>query len=129
MADDKSFVFVMRGAADIDQMAPVMWQSLEMGQPVTAIIASKYKAANDFRLNFLATYPRFILCHLPSAAFGPSGLKKYGRVRWNAMRTRRLLRSINAGMCIFEWGDGVADIVNADGVPSRMRRALFTDFV
>ena len=83
MADDKSFVFVMRGSADIDQMAPVMWQSLEMGHPVVAIIASEYKAANDFRLNFLATYPRFTLRHLPSAAFAPSGLRRYGRVRWN----------------------------------------------
>ena len=53
MADDKSFVFVMRGSADIDQMAPVMWQSLEMGHPVVAIIASEYKAGNDFRLTFL----------------------------------------------------------------------------
>ena len=129
MADEKSFVFVMRGSADIDQMAPVMWQSLEIGQPVVAIVASEYKAANDFRLNFLATYPRFTLRHLPSAAFAPSGLKKYGRVRWNATRTQRLLRSINAGMCIFEWGDGVADIAKADGVLSRMRRTLFTDFV
>jgi hypothetical protein len=129
MADDKSFVFVMRGSADIDQMAPVMWQSLEMGHPVVAIVASEYKVANDFRLNFLATYPRFTLRHLPSAAFAPSGLKKYGRVRWNAMRTKRMLRSINAGMCIFEWGDGVADIAKANGVLSRTRRALFTDFV
>ena len=101
MADDKSFVFVMRGSADIDQMAPVMWQSLEMGQRVTAIVASEYKAANDFRLNFLVTYPRFTLRHLPSAAFAPIGVKKYGRVRWNAKRTRRLLRSINAGLCMF----------------------------
>jgi hypothetical protein len=102
MAYKKSFVFVMRGAAEIDQMAPVMWQSLEMGQPVAAIIASEYKAANDFRLNFLATYPRFILCHLPSAAFAPSGLRKYGRVRWNEVRTQRLLRKIDAGLCVFE---------------------------
>jgi len=129
MADEKSFVFVMRGSADIDQMAPVMWQSLEMGQPVTAIIASEYKAANDFRLGFLSTYPRFILCHLPSAAFAPSGLRKYGRVRWNAVRTQRLLRKINAGLCVFESGDGITDIAKANGVLSRVRRALFTDFV
>ena len=129
MAEDKSFVFVMRGSADIDQMAAVMWQSLEMGQPVAAIIPSEYKAADDFRLNFLATYPRFILRHLPSAAFAPSGLRKYGRVRWNAVRTQRLLRSVNAGLCVFESGDGVTDIVKAKGVLSRVRRALFTDFV
>ena len=129
MADKKSFVFVMRGAAEIDQMAPVMWQSLEMGQPVAAIIASEYKAANDFRLGFLSTYPRFILCHLPSAAFAPSGLRKYGRVRWNAVRTQRLLRKINAGLCVFESGDGITDIAKANGVLSRVRRALFTDFV
>jgi len=129
MADKKSFVFVMRGAAEIDQVAPVMWQSLEMGQPVAAIIPSEYKAADDFRLSFLATYPRFTLHHLPSAAFAPSGLRKYGRIRWNAVRMQRLLRSINAGLCVFESGDGVTDIAKADGVLSRVRRALFTDFV
>ena len=45
------------------------------------------------------------------------------------MRTQRLLQSINAGLCIFEWGDGVADLAKADGVLSRVRPALFTDFV
>jgi hypothetical protein len=129
MADAKSFVFVVRDSADIDQMAPVMWQSLEMGERVTVIVASNYSPANDFRLKFLASYDGFTLKHLPSAAFTPSGLSKYGRVRWSAPRTRQLLRKLDAGLCMFEWGDGVADIAKANGMLSRVRRALFTDFV
>jgi hypothetical protein len=129
MTAAKSFVFVVRGSADIDQMAPVIWQSLQMGQPVAVVVASDYPATNDFRLNWLSTLSGFSLVRLPNAAFAGSGIAKFRRMLWNSSRVNRLLRKLNAGVCIFEWGDGVADIASSSGLVARLKRALFTDFV
>lgn len=129
MGQHTSIVFVLRGAVDIDQMAPVMWQCLEHGEPVRAFIASDFDATGDFRLRFLSAYPKFVMRVIPRARFGSSFGQKLLRVLWNQTRMRRLLKKSNAQVCVFEWGDGIWEDRPRHDVLSRFKRWAFTDFV
>ena len=129
MLSTKAFIFVLRGSADIDQMTPVIWQCLEHGEHVRAVVASDFDATSDFRLKFLSTYPNFALRVIPGARFGSSLGQKLQRMLWNQTRMRRLLKKSNAQICIFEWGDGIWEDQPRRNTLWRFKRWAFTDFV
>ena len=129
MRSTKAFFFVLRGSADIDQMTPVMWQCLNHGEHVHAVIASDFDATSDFRLKFLQSYPNFTLRVLPGTRFGTSFMQKLRRVLWNQTRVRRLLKKSDAQVCIFEWGDGIWEEQSHHGALAKFKRWAFTDFV
>ena len=129
MRSTKAFIFVLRGSADIDQMTPVMWQCLNHGEHVHAVIASDFDATSDFRLKFLQSYPNFVLRVIPGARFGSSLGQKLRRVLWNQTRMRRLLKKSDAQVCVFEWGDGIWEDRPRKDVLSGFKRWAFTDFV
>ena len=116
MRSTKAFIFVLRGSTDIDQMTPVIWQCLNHGEHVHAVIASDFDATSDFRLKFLQAYPNFSLRVLPGARSGTSFMQKLRRVLWNQTRVRRLLKKSNAQICVFEWGDGIWEDQSHHGV-------------
>jgi hypothetical protein len=129
MRSTKAFIFVLRGSTDIDQMTPVIWQCLNHGEHVHAVIASDFDATSDFRLKFLQSYPNFTMRVLPGARFGTSFMQKLRRVLWNQTRVRRLLKKSDAQICIFEWGDGIWEDKPQQNLLKRIKRWAFTDFV
>jgi len=80
-------------------------------------------------LKFLQSYPNFVLREIPEARFGSSFGQKLLRVLWNQTRVRRLLKKLDAQVCVFEWGDGIWEDRPRHDVLSRIKRWAFTDFV
>ena len=54
-----NFLFHLKNFNDIDHITPVIWKFLDRGEEVTAIFLSQYDFENDYRINFLLSYPRF----------------------------------------------------------------------
>lgn len=128
MSSSRNFIFVVRGSAEIDHMAPVMWQCLVNGQDILVLVASRYKVEDDFRLNFLNSFDGFQLISIPQLNVQNEMRHKLLRPLWNLYRMKNFLRHHKARLCVFEWGDGIwSGDMNPD-LGTRMRHVFFADF-
>ena len=57
--ENRLFLFHLNTFNDIDHISPVIWKFLEKGDQVVAVFLSDYDFENDYRINFLETYPNF----------------------------------------------------------------------
>jgi len=124
--DERSWVFIVRGAPDIDNIVPVAWAAAKHGHRVVVIVASRYDTARDPRFSLLTREPRAQVMSLPEADVA-TGLNRLRRVRWCRMRMRRLLRRMNAAVVCVEWGDGIGG-ESTTGIHG-LRRRLLSDIV
>ena len=128
--DERSWVFIVRGAPDIDNIVPVAWAAAQQGHRTVVVVASRYDTTRDPRFALLTGDPRVKVTCLPEADVA-SGLSRLRRVRWCRLRVRRLLRRLNAAVVCVEWGDGIA----GDATPgfarllTEMKKRLASDFV
>jgi len=129
MSPSRKFVFVLNGSADIDHMAPVIWQCLENGQDVLALVASQYKIDNDFRLNFLRTFGGFQLISMSHLNPQTDMRHRLLRPLWNFYRMKRFLQQNKAILCVFEWGDGIWSSQINPSLVVNFRHKLFASFV
>lgn len=124
--DERSWVFIVRGAPDVDNIVPVAWAAAQQGHRTVVVVASRYDTTRDPRFALLTGDPRVKVTCLPEAdvASGPGRLR---RVRWNQPRVRSLLRRLNAAVVCVEWREGIA---GASSSPATlMKRTLFADFI
>jgi hypothetical protein len=129
MSSDRKFVFVLNSSADIDHMAPVIWQCLENGRDVLALVASRYKTENDFRLRFLKTFAGFRLISVAQLNPHSDTIHKLLRPWWNFYRMKTFLRHNKATLCVFEWGDGIWSSQLKPDLVTRLRHRFFASFV
>lgn len=129
MSTDNKFVFLLRGPADVDHMAPVMWQCLENGRDVLALVAGRYKTENDFRLDFLKTFRGFRVVSMPQLNARSAKFHKLLRPLWNFYRMRNFLKRNKVLLCVFEWGDGIWSSRMNVGFWTSVKHKLFADFV
>lgn len=129
MSSGRKFVFVLSGSADIDHMAPVMWQCLVNGQSILALVASQYKIENDFRLRFLSSLNDFQLKSSPQLDAQNDCRHKLLRPLWNLYRMKYFLRRHKASLCVFQWGDGIWSSQLKPKFGTRFRHLFFADFV
>ncbi len=129
MTSNRKFVFVLNTSADIDHMAPAIWQCLENGRNVLALVAGRTKFKNDFRLDFLKTFGGFELIPISQLNAQTDIPRKLLRPLWNFYRMKRFLQHNKAMLCVFEWGDGIwSDQVKPD-LATFFRLKFFADFV
>ena len=124
--DERSWVFIVRGAPDIDNIVPVAWAAAQQGHRTAVIVASRYDTTRDPRFALLTGDPLVKVICLPEAdvASGPGRMR---RVRWNQPRVRSLLRRLNTAVVCVEWREGIA---GASSSPATlMKRTLFADFI
>ena len=128
--DERSWVFIVRGAPDIDNIVPVAWAAARQGQRAVVVVASRYDTARDPRFAMLASDRRVQVVSLPEAGVA-AGLSRLRRLRWCRLRVRRLLRRLNAAVVCVEWGDGIADdpTTGLAGSMADVKRRLVSDFV
>jgi hypothetical protein len=129
MSSNRKFVFVLRGPADIDHMAPVMWQCLENRRDILALVASQYDVERDFRLNFLKTYDGFQMKSMSQLNGRSDKVHKLLRPWWNFYRTRRFLRRNKVMLCAFEWGDGIWSAQGKPDLFTNVKHKLFANLV
>lgn len=117
-------VFHLRHFNDVDHISPVIWECLESGDDVTAVILNlNFDATSDPRLNHLRTHSRFDMQSIDqflgvdrgSALFRLEGRNPEG---WISDKIRRVLQKTGAStawiqpilndldpdVCVFEWG-------------------------
>jgi len=131
MSSSNKFVFFLRGPADVDQMAPVIWQCLKNDVDVLAVIAGEFPIANDYRLSFLSTFRGFRVrdvAQLNADAATNRSLRLL-RPLWNYYRVRRMLQKEAANLCVFEWGDGIWPNPKVASPVAFLKRRFFTQFV
>jgi hypothetical protein len=124
--DERSWVFIVRGAPDIDNIVPVAWAAARSGRRVVVIVASRYSPAHDPRFSLLGGFRTVNVMHLPKADVA-AGWGRLRRVRWCRRRVRRLLRRLNAGVVCVEWREGIAGETSSP--ISVVTRRLFGDFI
>lgn len=124
--DERSWVFVVRGAPDIDNIIPVAWAAAQQGRHVVVIVASRYASDRDRRFGLLAECAHVAVMQLAEADVA-TGWGRLQRVRWCRLRVRRLLRRINAGLVCVEWGDGIAD--ESTSLLAGLKKRVLSDFV
>jgi len=131
MSSSDKFVFVLRGAADVDQMAPVIWECLKNEVDVLALIAGEYPIASDYRLSFLSTFKGFrvkAMSQLNADAATNRSLRLL-RPLWNFYGVRRMLQREAASLCVFEWGDGIWPNPKLASPIAFLKRRFFAEFV
>lgn len=129
MSSNLKFVFVLRGPADLDHMAPVMWQCLENERDVLALVARWYKVGNDFRLKFLKTFDGFQMNSVSQLNVRTDTFHKLLRPWWNFYRMKRFLRRENVMLCVLEWGDGIWSGQRKPNFIANVKHKCFSDFV
>ncbi len=131
MSSGDKFIFFSRGPADVDQMAPVIWQCLKNDVDVLAVIAGEFPIANDYRLSFLSTFKGFrvkAMAQLNADAATNRSLRVL-RPLWSYYRVRRMLQKEEASLCVFEWGDGIWPNSKIASPKAFLKRRFFAEFV
>lgn len=131
MSSSDKFVFFLRGPADVDQMAPVIWQCLKNEVEVLAVIAGEYPFANDYRLSFLSTFRGFRVKAMTQLNVDAATNRSLRVMRplWNYYRVRRMLQKESARLCVFEWGDGIGPNSKIASPAVFLKRRFFAEFV
>ena len=124
--DERSWVFIVRGAPDIDNIVPVAWAAAKQGHRVVVIVASRYDTARDPRFAALDESGVATVIRLPAADVS-RGRARLRRLVWSRWRVRRLLRRHDAGVVCTEWREGIAGDAFTGIVA--MRQCLFADFM
>lgn len=131
MSSSDKFVFFLRDAANVDQMAPVIWQCLKNDVDVLALIAGEFPIASDYRLSFLSTFKGFrvkAMSQLNADAATNRSLRLL-RPLWSYYRVRRMLQREAASLCVFEWGDGIWPNPKLASPIAFLKRRFFAEFV
>ena len=97
-----SYALVFRAYPDVDHMVPLAWRLLEDGEEVHGIVSPGYDPRGDYRLHFLARYPRF---HL----YETDGRGVRGLVRRTLPWTLAFVLRRNVRVVGVEWGYGLRD--------------------
>lgn len=92
-----SYLFVFRGAPDLDHIAPLAWKLLEGGHDVHAVVSPRLAEGDDHRITLLQGYPRF---HLHRSGSYLRHTLPYAL--W--LLTRHRVRSVSV-----EWGSGLPE--------------------
>lgn len=124
--DERSWVFIVRGAPDIDNMVPVAWAAAKQGHRVVVIVASHHEPTRDPRFALLAGIPTVEVVHLPKTDV-VSGPNRIRRVQWSRPRVRRLLGRLKAGVVCVEWREGIAG--ESSSWAAELKRRFLADFI
>ena len=103
-----TFVFVLAGSADADNIIPVIWAVSADGTPchVVVVDAGVYDSLRESW--WVSQRSSVMLSKLVLSDGAPDIRERLRRIRWNRLVVRRWLRRIDARLVAVQWREGVA---------------------
>ncbi len=108
------WLFVLKGDPDLDNIVPLIWKTLEEGQPAILFFESRYRIKDDFRLKFLSAYKNIKILNAGLTSIDNLVLNRLFRPLLNYFLLLFIVKLLRVKVCIFEWSEGVAGLEGAE---------------